>query len=953
MSEVWLLSWLLSSWSAGGDSCQYGNRSRGRDCILEKEEINVKRRILSVFMSLCMVLALIPAASAVGVTEEDLKTAEAHKEAFDAAWDNGSGTVDWNTLFSGVGSYSVVKGQSITGVTDAEERIAALEAYYEGITTLSLAGMQVPDGDQYKGLLALLTGLETLNLSNTGIDGTFFGAIVGLSLTTLDISGNPAILSADGLMFSENTPTALSNSLTSLNISDTGITTMNFMWRGTGVGGSTAIPSLATLTAQNLGLNSIAGLVEVANAGGFNAGSVTWDLTGSTLTEYLGGGDSGTRNAYHLMSVQNVFAKAGADGFSAPTAASLPDGDPVKNLQSAMSWYETFRSSYKSADGSGLDWRTLSNALYWYSQVESADFDAAGAFQATFEGYVQEMKAYYEGIQKLDMSGQTYDPNFYIGAVAELPNLEELNLSNTGLDRDLGAVAMLTKLKTLDLSDNSLSSDALGALATLSLTSLDVSGNAGITDLGGMLAKPAEAGQQPTLAELSACAQSLTSLNISNTGIPTMNFMWYNDPSQTGSKATLPSLTRLTANGLSLTSIAGLVEIISDTDPSFSASSVTWNLSGSTLTDGGNNADHYARLQAAFASATGNLKAPVMAGNIVAYVGSNAFSSLGDAYTAAENGSIKEVVLAKGIALSTADDAIPEDVTLVVPAGVTLTVSADNAATVLGYSQGTLSMQGGNLDFGGINMIGASADYNLQWTSGSVDLDLSNVTAGIGVKISGTATVPNGKYWTTSMSTGAQGSNIALNVDVDTGSILTVNGEFRVANNTRVDVDGQIIVGNIMDIRSKGAVIAANNSIIVNGTLALFGNSPTEAASIGHTSIQLNNAGQVLSDIDCGDIPNSQETRGSFSQTFYEGNNPQGESHTFAYRYTYKAPVTPPTTDPTTPGTSTGGSTGGSSSSSGNLITVDSSTGGTVQVRPGRDESGDTVTTPATPHDGY
>lgn len=54
-------------------------------------------------------------------------------------------------------------------------------------------------------------------------------------------------------------------------------------------------------------------------------------------------------------------------------------------------------------------------------------------------------------------------------------------------------------------------------------------------------------------------------------------------------------------------------------------------------------------------------------------------------------------------------------------------------------------------------------------------------------------------------------------------------------------------------------------------------------------------------------------------------------------------------------GSGTGGGTGGSSGSgsSGESVTVDRTTGGTVQVRPGRAESGETVTIIATPKDGY
>ena len=264
-----------------------------------KEDKSVKKRMLALLLSAALMVSMLhlPASAAesdtessttvTSVTEEDLTTAENRQEEFEAAQE--ADAMTWEILWSGMGSYSVVKDvTSISGVEDASDRIEALKDYYEGITQLSLAGETVPaqNTDQYRGLLAELTGLKTLDLSDTGIDATFFGGLVNLSLTSLDLSGNEELTDLGGLLLttgSSQTSTTVAQSLETLDISNTGVTNLNFLWNSSTSAAS--VPNLTSLTAKGLALTSVAGLVQVAEADDFDAEAATVDLSGSTLTD--------------------------------------------------------------------------------------------------------------------------------------------------------------------------------------------------------------------------------------------------------------------------------------------------------------------------------------------------------------------------------------------------------------------------------------------------------------------------------------------------------------------------------------------------------------------------------------------------------------------------------------------------------------------------------------------
>lgn len=738
----------------------------------------MKKRILSVFMALCMMLTLLPATAlaADSPTEADLEAAERCKAAFETAHKNN--TMNWDILFNGVGSYSVVKSANkIEGVDNAGERIKALKTYYEGIKSLSLAGKQVPEETEfkkYKGLLAELTGLETLDLSNTGINQEFLGALVGLSLKDLDLSGNQQIVDLGGLLMEAINPltsTTCANNLTTLNISNTGVTTMNFMWNGSSKDGSASMGSLKTLTAQGLELTSVAGLVEIAKGG--NVKDLTWDLSGSSLTEYVGGGGSGTLNAYHLMAIQEAFAKEGAAGFTAPEVPPLSADNPVKALQSAMRWYQKFRSAYQ-ADGSGLDWRTLSNALYWYTQVENQEFGSAGAHQGTFKGYVQELKTYYESIETLDLSGKEYLPDYSTGAIADLPNLKTLDLSNTGIV-DIGGVAGLTNLESLDVSGNQLATsveggDDMGALAKLSaLKELDISGNQGITSLEGF-------------KNMTNPKASLETLNISDTGITDMNFMWDGDQKE----KVFSALKSLTADNLTLTSIAGLVEIVNDNDPAFDSSAVNWDLSGSKLADTGENRVHLEMLKNGFIGSTGKLQAPAIPTTLTT------LTVTGGTLTPAFQANITNYTV------NVANSVTSIGVTATAAASATIRVNGQAVTT------GTVTVQLAV----GKNTIAVTVQ------SGQDQTTLNTYT--ITVTRAGAPSIPGGNQGSTGGSSGSSSSGESVTVDRTTGGSVQVrpgraeSGEtvtIIATPNDGYEVDEVTVTdrnGKELDVRSAG-----------------------------------------------------------------------------------------------------------------------------------------------------
>ena len=192
-----------------------------------------------------------------------------------------------------------------------KERVTAVNTFITTtLTKLNMSGKNIteeyPTDDT--GILEAYTGLTWLNLSNTGI--TEVGGLQGLtSLTYLDISGNPEIKCEEGA--DDTVPLQGLTKLETLNISGTGISVLDFLWDSSAKTARFAV--LKTLKAQNLELTSIAALVEIVSKDDFDPKGITWDLTGSELTNT-------EMNKGHVAAVEKAFTDG---GFSKPT---IPGG---------------------------------------------------------------------------------------------------------------------------------------------------------------------------------------------------------------------------------------------------------------------------------------------------------------------------------------------------------------------------------------------------------------------------------------------------------------------------------------------------------------------------------------------------------------------------------------------------------------------------------------------------
>ena len=255
------------------------------------------------------------------------------------------------------------------------------------------------------------------------------------------------------------------------------------------------------------------------------------------------------------------------------TAFAAEEPTPLEEAQEAQ------QALVGALENENVTWRILYNATLSYNKVED-------------ETEKEKLTEYYASIESLDLSGQNIEEVYEytdVGVLVPFTGLKTLDISNTGV-KDIGGLNGMTSLENLDVSANSgvvdlgalankpikdlnlsgtgIDSGDLGALTTLPLVSLDLS-DTQISSIGALTTN----GSNPT------CASTLEELNISNTQVAQLQEVW----NSTESAASLPSLKTLTAQGLELTSISGLVEITKA--KGFDAEGITWNLSGSTLKD--------------------------------------------------------------------------------------------------------------------------------------------------------------------------------------------------------------------------------------------------------------------------------------------------------------------------------------------------------------------------------
>ena len=504
--------------------------------------------------------------------------------------DGGKENLTWDTLITAVYWYKTATDEvkelsDDTTKTTCNSILNSIKTAFEGIETLDMSDKSTSRYAISTGALEPFTGLTSLNLSNTDIRDT--GGLAGLtSLETLDLSGNPGInnthfgalanmekleelnLSGTGITdiggLTDANGSGVADTLTTLDISNTGVTRLESVWNGTT--SASAFPKLTTLIAQELDLESISGLVEISNAGGFQADGTTWDLSGSSLTNT-------ETNLSHVSELRDAFASAGT--FNAPTI-------PVENMPQALESALAYKDGFNNAVANGqLDWDYLITAIYWFrTAANSWTGLTSGTARAQCEATWNDIKTFYANITELDMSNQSESKRGFeisTGALTDFVGLTDLNLSNTGI-RDTGGLVWLTKLETLDLSGNSGITDAnFGALANMSaLKELNLSGT-GITDIGGLTEGDED------ITGSNGVADTLTTLDISNTGVTKLESIW------NGTTSAFPELKNLDAQNLTLDSISGLVEIVSQTD--FNADGITWNLGSSTMPETNSHGD--------------------------------------------------------------------------------------------------------------------------------------------------------------------------------------------------------------------------------------------------------------------------------------------------------------------------------------------------------------------------
>lgn len=230
-----------------------------------------------------------------------------------------------------------------------------------------------------------------------------------------------------------------------------------------------------------------------------------------------------------------------------------------------------------------FEWQTLLQAVDAYEAADDFVHNNPPSVIENADARFKALTDYYSGVTELDFSDLGLDNedlaelylftgvtdlnlsgNYGVTSLdnlAHMTKLEALNLSNTVIT-DLTGLSAPAELKTLDLSNNTAISDLSGLSALKNLETLVLSGNKGVTGL-------------TALKDLT----QLETLDISNTGVTAFDTL----VNENG-KIALSSLTTLTAQNLTLTSISALAKFISE-DSYLYMYVESWDFTGSTLPD--------------------------------------------------------------------------------------------------------------------------------------------------------------------------------------------------------------------------------------------------------------------------------------------------------------------------------------------------------------------------------
>ena len=332
---------------------------------------------------------------------------------------------------------------------------------------------------------------------------------------------------------------------------------------------------------------------------------------------------------------------------------------------------------------------------------------------------------------------------------------------------------------------------------------------------------------------------------------------------------------------------------------------------------------------------------------VAAIDGGSGYTTLDSAVNAATSGKTVRLLTTDAQSLT---KAIKEGVTLVIADGQTVIVDLVTMSNNVQNMKGTISVEaGGKLiaETGSnaedvINMIG-DENYNLQLTSGKIDVSLADLTSSkIGINFVGAkATVPANSYWTLTMTSG--GINAKMNVTLDTTSKLSVSGELRIAKGSTLTNNGKLTVNNggLLRVGSNGTI--TGNTINNSGIVTLHKEGDNQATV---PPITLTSGGEVYSEFDAaskiGPSGNVSTAAGSFTVNGVESGTPS-EPVTFGYKYTYYTPST-------STSTGSGGGGGGAATYS---VSTSSTTNGTISVSPKSAAKDATVTVTVKPNTGY
>jgi Leucine-rich repeat (LRR) protein len=129
---------------------------------------------------------------------------------------------------------------------------------------------------------------------------------------------------------------------------------------------------------------------------------------------------------------------------------------------------DAFDTALGSDDGEELmTWDILITAMYFYKDEAPAKIDelADGEYKTEFQGEIDALKTYYEGITALNMNDKNTSVfEISSGALESFTGLTELRISNTTI-ADLGGLIGLTNIKIFEAEGNEI--EDLGALADM------------------------------------------------------------------------------------------------------------------------------------------------------------------------------------------------------------------------------------------------------------------------------------------------------------------------------------------------------------------------------------------------------------------------------------------------------------------------------------------------------